>query len=194
MIKRNYELFIAGAWQKLCTYFVLCNTPAPLKVKWGYKEFTLMSIHLSIHLSIHPTVSVHPSVGMVSKTFWGKNICPIYFIPRIYPCGMSFFNHFHVSIFNVGTLVDRYLAENGVSWVETCHLGQNRWPWNLTEDLENNRAPLCSHIKFYVSFHRHMRIQTGVTVRKRLNWVWPLRSWPSTSDLEQLHGYHFCYW
>ena len=48
--------------------------------------------------------------------------------------------------------------------------------------LKNNRAPLLSNIKLYVSFHHHMWIQTGVTVRKRLSWVvtcdldlWP---WP----------------
>ena len=59
------------------------------------------------------------------------------------------------------------------------------WPWNLTDDLKNNRAPLLSNIKLYVSFHHHMWIQTGVTVRKRLSWdvtsvtltfdLWP---WP----------------
>ena len=36
--------------------------------------------------------------------------------------------------------------------------------------LKNNRAPLLSNIKLYVSFHHHMWIQT-VTVRKRLSWV-----------------------
>ena len=45
------------------------------------------------------------------------------------------------------------------------------WPWNLTDDLENNRAPLLSNIKPYASFHHHMWIQSGVTVRKRLSWV-----------------------
>ena len=59
------------------------------------------------------------------------------------------------------------------------------WPWNLTDDLKNNRAPLLSNIKLCASFHRHMWIQTGITVRKRLNgvmtsvtltfglWPWP---------------------
>ena len=37
--------------------------------------------------------------------------------------------------------------------------------------FENNRAPLLTNIKLYVSFHHHMWIQTGVTVRKRLSWV-----------------------
>ena len=41
--------------------------------------------------------------------------------------------------------------------------------WRMT--LKNNRAPLLSIIKPYAWFHHHMWIQTGVTVRKRLNWV-----------------------
>ena len=41
--------------------------------------------------------------------------------------------------------------------------------WRMT--LKNNRAPLLSNIKLYASFHHHIRIQTGVTVRKRLSWV-----------------------
>ena len=41
--------------------------------------------------------------------------------------------------------------------------------WRMT--LKNNRASLLSIIKLYASFHHHMWIQTGVTVRKRLIWV-----------------------
>ena len=60
---------------------------------------------------------------------------------------------------------------------ETPNLGQIRRflepcdleIWRMT--LKNNRAPLLSNIKLYASFHHHMRIQTGVTVRKRLSWV-----------------------
>ena len=37
--------------------------------------------------------------------------------------------------------------------------------------FKNNRAPLLSIIKLCASFHHHMWIQTGVTVRKRLSWV-----------------------
>ena len=51
--------------------------------------------------------------------------------------------------------------------------------------LKNNRTPLLSNIKLYASFHHHMWIQTGVTVRKRLSWVvtsvtltFDLWSWP----------------
>ena len=37
--------------------------------------------------------------------------------------------------------------------------------------FKNNRAPLLSIVKLYASFHHHMWIRTGVTVRKRLSWV-----------------------
>ena len=37
--------------------------------------------------------------------------------------------------------------------------------------LKNYRAPLLSNIKLYASFHYRMWIQTGVTVRKRMNRV-----------------------
>ena len=64
--------------------------------------------------------------------------------------------------------------------------------WRMT--LKNNRAPLLSNIKLYASFHHHMWIQTGITVRKRLSWVmtsvtltfdpwpWPL-AWTSLLSL-----------
>ena len=58
------------------------------------------------------------------------------------------------------------------------------WPWNLTDDLD--RAPLLCNIKLYVSFHHHMWIQTGVTVRKRLSWF--VTSVTLTFDLDHLHG------
>ena len=72
-------------------------------------------------------------------------------------------------------------------------LGLNRyflalWPWNLTDNL-NNRAPLLCYFNLYASFHSHLWIQTGDTVRKRPIWVeigdflalWP---WNLTDDLE----------
>ena len=41
--------------------------------------------------------------------------------------------------------------------------------WGMT--LKNNRAPLLCYLKLCASFGTHWRIQTGVTVRKRLIWV-----------------------
>ena len=39
--------------------------------------------------------------------------------------------------------------------------------WRMT--LKNNRAPLLCYFKLCASFHNHLWIQTGVTVRKRLS-------------------------
>ena len=41
--------------------------------------------------------------------------------------------------------------------------------WQMT--LKSNRAPLLCCLKFYALFHSHQWILTGVTVRKRQNWV-----------------------
>ena len=41
------------------------------------------------------------------------------------------------------------------------------WPWNLTYDLENNRAPLLCNFKLCAALHSHWWIKTGVTVQKR---------------------------
>ena len=51
--------------------------------------------------------------------------------------------------------------------------------WRMT--LKNNRSPLLCYFKLCASFHDHMWIQTGVTVRKRLSWV--LTSVTLTFDL-----------
>ena len=75
---------------------------------------------------------------------------------------------------------------------ETPNLGQLRRIlepcdleiWRVT--FKNNRAPLLSNIKLYTSFHHHTRIQTGVTVRKRLSWV--VTSVTLTFDLDLLRG------
>ena len=68
------------------------------------------------------------------------------------------------------------------------------WPWIWRMTFKNNRAPLLSNIKLYASFHHHMWIQTGVTVRKLLNgfmtyvtltfdlWPWPF-AWTSLLSL-----------
>ena len=53
-------------------------------------------------------------------------------------------------------------------WVKIGDFFCPVWPWNLTDDLEKQfgtSSMLCA------SFCIHMWIQTGVTVRKLLNWV-----------------------
>ena len=75
-------------------------------------------------------------------------------------------------------IISEPLVNSNLSYSpETPNLGQIRRflepcvlaIWHMT--LKNNRAPLLSNIKLYASFHHHMWIQTGVTVRKRLSWV-----------------------
>ena len=75
-------------------------------------------------------------------------------------------------------IISEPLVNSNLSYSpETPNLGQIRRflepcdleIWRMT--LKNNRAPLLSNIKLYASFHHHMSIQTGVTVRKRLSWV-----------------------
>ena len=64
------------------------------------------------------------------------------------------------------------------------------WPRNLTDDLENNRAPLLCYFKLCAAFRSHWWIQTGLTVRRRPIWVkfddflavWP---WNLTDHLEK---------
>ena len=41
------------------------------------------------------------------------------------------------------------------------------WPWNLKDDLKNNRAPFLCYSKLCTSFQSHGWIQTEATVRKR---------------------------
>ena len=64
------------------------------------------------------------------------------------------------------------------------------WPWNLTDDLEKNRAPLLRNFKHCASSHSHQWIKTGVTVRKhqmrvKIGDFCPLWPWNLTDDLEK---------
>ena len=63
----------------------------------------------------------------------------------------------------------------------------------LKSTSKNERAPLLCYFKLCASFHRHM-IKTWVKIAERLNRFWPLWPWPLTSDLDLLHGHHFCQW
>ena len=67
------------------------------------------------------------------------------------------------------------------------------WPWNLTDDLTNNRGPILCYFKFYASVQGHWCIQTWATFGKPLIWVkikkfvalWPLNV---TNDLKNQYG------
>ena len=74
-------------------------------------------------------------------------------------------------------------------------------PWNLIDDIKNNRAPFLCYFKLCASYRSHWCFQTGGTVRKRTIWVKIddfLAAWPCnlTDDLEQgkSEGFESCDW
>ena len=58
--------------------------------------------------------------------------------------------------------------------------------WRMT--LKDNRVPILINIKLCASFHCHMWIQTGVTVRKRLSGVMT----SVTLTFDPVHGHQIC--
>ena len=60
---------------------------------------------------------------------------------------------------------------------EMCNSDQNwwffcpMWPWNLMDDIKNNRASFLSYSKLCASFRSHQSIQIGVTIWKHPIWV-----------------------
>ena len=97
----------------------------------------------------------------------------------------SFVHHFLA----IGEFKLELQSRNAQSWSNWSIL-RDVWPWNLTADLENNRAPLLSNIKLYATFRYHIWIQTRVTVWKPLSWVvtsmtltFDLWTWPCAWNL-----------
>ena len=100
----------------------------------------------------------------------------------VWPCNLTFHleKQYDTSpmLLQALYIISKPLVNSNWSYsLETPNLGQI-WRflqpcdleiWHMT--LKNNRASLLSNIKLYASFHHHMWIQTGVTVRKRLSWV-----------------------
>ena len=87
-----------------------------------------------------------------------KNRVPLY-------ATLSFVHHFK-AIGQFKLELQSGNAQFGSKWAIFCPV----WPWNLMDDPQNNRAPLC-YFKLFASFCSHWWIQTGVTVQKRLIWV-----------------------
>ena len=110
-------------------------------------------------------------------------------IGHLFNATPSFVHHF-VAIGEFKLELQSGNAQSGSIWrfLEPCDLDI----WRMS--LKNNRAPFLSKIKLYASFHHHMWIQTGVTVRKRLSgvvtsvtltfdlWPWPF-AWTSPLSL-----------
>ena len=57
------------------------------------------------------------------------------------------------------------------------------WPWKTTGHFSEATLNFVHHF-----------IHIYVNSKKRLNWVCPLWPWPLISDLDFLHGHHFCQW
>ena len=83
-------------------------------------------------------------------------------IRHLFNVASSFVHHF-IAIGEFKLKLQSGNAQFGSKSVIYCPV----WPWNLTDDLENNRAPLQCCFKLYASFYSHQWIQTKVTVRKR---------------------------
>ena len=94
-------------------------------------------------------------------------------IGHLFYATSSFVHHF-VAIGQFKLELQSGNANLGQNGHEPCDLEM----WWMT--LKNDRAPLLSNIKLCASFHHHMWIQTGVTVRKWPSWGWPLWPWPLT--------------
>ena len=89
-------------------------------------------------------------------------------IGHLFYATSSFVQHFiAIGEFKLGLESGNAQSGSNSTFLEPCDLEI----WRMT--VKHNRAPLLSIIKLYASFHHHMWIQTGVTVRKRLSWVVP---------------------
>ena len=73
--------------------------------------------------------------------------------------------HSHLSILNRVTVRKRPNLGQNQQFFVPCDLEI----WRMT--LKNNRSPLLCYFKLCASFHSHLWIQNGVTVRKCPNWV-----------------------
>ena len=102
--------------------------------------------------------------------------CPWKTIGHLFYATSSFVHHFvAIGEFKLELRSGNANLSQIRRFLEPCDLAI----WWMT--LKNNRTPLLSNIKLCASFHHHMWIQTGVTVRKRLSWV--LTSVTLTFDL-----------
>ena len=87
-------------------------------------------------------------------------------IGHLFYATSSFVHHF-IAIGELKLELHPGTAQSG--WNSTIFRAAR--PWNLTDDLEKNRATLLCYFKPCAAFRTHWWIQTGVTVRKRPIWV-----------------------
>ena len=97
----------------------------------------------------------------LSPVTWKFDGWPWKIIGHLFYTTLSFVHHFKTMVeFNLE------LQSENTQFGSNLAIFCPTWPGNLTDDHENNRAPLLCCFKFCASFHSHWWIQTGVTVRK----------------------------
>ena len=64
----------------------------------------------------------------------------------------------------------------------------DRWPWKTIEHLFYATWSFVHHFITICQFKLEFKSGNG------LIGSWPLWPWPLTSDLDVLHGHHFCQW
>ena len=87
---------------------------------------------------------------------WPWNI-----IGHLFYATSSFVHHF-IPIYDIKMKLQSGNTKFGSKSAISCPV----WPWNLTDDFEKNWAPFLCYFKLRASFHSHLWIQNGVTVRK----------------------------
>ena len=90
------------------------------------------------------------------------DVWPRKIIGHLFYTTSSFVYHFK----SIGEFKLKLHSGNAKFWSKSaifCPL----WPWNLMDDLGNNRAHLLYYIKLCASFQIHQWIETEVTVQKR---------------------------
>ena len=158
---KNWRFFIHDLeiW-----WMTLKNNRAPLL--WYFKLCASFHSHRSIPTGVRvlePQMRVKISDFLSHVTF-KYDRWPWKAISHLFYATSSFVHHF-IAICEFNLELRSGNAQFGSKLVIFCPV----WPWNLTDYLENNWAPLLCNIKLCASFHCYMWIHTGVIVQKWLN-------------------------
>ena len=135
--------------------------------------------YFEIYASFHSHMSIQNGVTVRNRQIWvkiGDLFCPVW--PWNLTDDLEKQQGTSSMLLQALCIISYPLMNSNWSYSpEMPNLGQNR-RFFVPCDLEiwwmtskNNRAHLLSNIKLCASFHHHMWIQTGVTVRKRLCWA-----------------------
>ena len=153
MTLKNNRAYATSSFAPLLCYFKFC---ASFRSHWW--------IQTGVRVRKHPIwVKFHAFLSRVTLKFDGW---PSKTIGHLFYATSSFVNHF-VAIGEFKLELESGNTQCG----SNATLFRAVWPWNLTDDLQNNREPLLCYFKLYASFRSHWWIQTGVRVRKHPIWL-----------------------